>query len=197
MNYTENVQLPQWVETDRIMMADFNEAMAKVDQGIEEVENRISAQKVAGQTLKEAAAQITFDLDQLDLSQYSQLEFCVRGAIAPSGKSLCLQVNGDGEENYDYKALGSSMEYTSNAWPICGNFGDNTAVKGSILPAGTEGNLVIQWSALGYSNTFPSFSLYGGLHKALLFPELTSLRFFPTEGNLTKGTAITIYGLRQ
>ena len=33
MNYTENYQLPQWVETDRIMMEDFNEAMAKVDEG--------------------------------------------------------------------------------------------------------------------------------------------------------------------
>ena len=32
MNYTENYQLPQWVETDRIMMDDFNEAMARVDQ---------------------------------------------------------------------------------------------------------------------------------------------------------------------
>ena len=29
MNYTANYQLPQWVETDRIMMEDFNEAMAK------------------------------------------------------------------------------------------------------------------------------------------------------------------------
>ena len=34
MNYTENYQLPQWVETDRIMMEDFNQAMADIDAGI-------------------------------------------------------------------------------------------------------------------------------------------------------------------
>ena len=34
MNYTKNYHLPQWVETDRIMMEDFNDAMSDIDQGI-------------------------------------------------------------------------------------------------------------------------------------------------------------------
>ena len=34
MNYTTNYHLPQWVETDRIMMEDFNGAMSDIDQGI-------------------------------------------------------------------------------------------------------------------------------------------------------------------
>ena len=34
MNYTTNYHLPQWVETDRIMMEDFNQAMADIDAGI-------------------------------------------------------------------------------------------------------------------------------------------------------------------
>ena len=34
MNYTTNYHLPQWVETDRIMMEDFNDAMSDIDQGI-------------------------------------------------------------------------------------------------------------------------------------------------------------------
>ena len=34
MNYTTNYHLPQWAETDRIMMEDFNEAMTALDQGI-------------------------------------------------------------------------------------------------------------------------------------------------------------------
>ena len=34
MNYTTNYHLPQWVETDRIMMEDFNEAMTALDEGI-------------------------------------------------------------------------------------------------------------------------------------------------------------------
>ena len=34
MNYTTNYHLPQWVESDRIMMEDFNEAMDSIDQSI-------------------------------------------------------------------------------------------------------------------------------------------------------------------
>lgn len=34
MNYTTNYHLPQWVESDRIMMEDFNEAMEAIDEGL-------------------------------------------------------------------------------------------------------------------------------------------------------------------
>ena len=34
MHYTQHIQLPQWVETDRIMMSDFNDMTAKIDEGI-------------------------------------------------------------------------------------------------------------------------------------------------------------------
>ena len=34
MEYTTNYHLPQWVETDRIMMEDFNDAMASLESGI-------------------------------------------------------------------------------------------------------------------------------------------------------------------
>ena len=32
MNYTENYQLPQWVETDRVLMEDFNAANSTIDR---------------------------------------------------------------------------------------------------------------------------------------------------------------------
>ena len=34
MNYTTNYHLPQWVETDRIQMEDFNQAMADIDEAM-------------------------------------------------------------------------------------------------------------------------------------------------------------------
>ena len=34
MNYTTNYHLPQWVETDRIMMEDFNQMCEDIDGGI-------------------------------------------------------------------------------------------------------------------------------------------------------------------
>ena len=36
MNYTTNYHLPQWVEEDRIMMGDFNEAMETIEEGLSE-----------------------------------------------------------------------------------------------------------------------------------------------------------------
>ena len=48
MNYTINYHLPQWVETDRIQMEDFNDAMAAMDQGMAEA-------KVAAEAAQEAA----------------------------------------------------------------------------------------------------------------------------------------------
>ena len=37
MNYTENYQLPQWEETDRVLMADFNAMTAKLEAGLSEL----------------------------------------------------------------------------------------------------------------------------------------------------------------
>ena len=36
MNYTTNYHLPQWVETDRIQMEDFNSAMLSIEDGLSE-----------------------------------------------------------------------------------------------------------------------------------------------------------------
>ena len=35
MDYTTNYHLPQWVESDRIMMEDFNEAMAAIEKRVD------------------------------------------------------------------------------------------------------------------------------------------------------------------
>ena len=48
MNYTTNYHLPQWVETDRIMMGDFNQAMETLDGGI-------AAAKATADTAKNTA----------------------------------------------------------------------------------------------------------------------------------------------
>ena len=38
MNYTQNYQLPQWVETDRILMDDFNDMAEKIEDGLSGLE---------------------------------------------------------------------------------------------------------------------------------------------------------------
>ena len=47
MNYTTNYQLPQWVKEDRIMMEDFNDMTAKVDEALGTVSEDVAAQTAA------------------------------------------------------------------------------------------------------------------------------------------------------
>jgi len=42
MEYTTNYHLPQWVETDRIQMEDFNEAMRNIETGFESTKNEMT-----------------------------------------------------------------------------------------------------------------------------------------------------------
>ena len=57
MDYTTNYHLPQWVETDRVQMEDFNQMCADIDQGItEEREAREAADTALGQTTAQAQA---------------------------------------------------------------------------------------------------------------------------------------------
>ena len=43
MEHTQNYNLPQWAKTDRIMMDDFNQAMADIDSSISAVEAKADA----------------------------------------------------------------------------------------------------------------------------------------------------------
>ena len=57
MNYTENYHLPQWVETDRVQMEDFNQMCADIDQGIKDAKdtaNTAESKADAAQTAADA-----------------------------------------------------------------------------------------------------------------------------------------------
>lgn len=43
MEYTTNYHLPQWVKSDRIMMDDFNDAMAAMEEGMSSAANTANA----------------------------------------------------------------------------------------------------------------------------------------------------------
>lgn len=49
MNYTEKYHLPQWVKTDRIMMEDFNAAMAGIEKGLSDSKTEISKNQSAAE----------------------------------------------------------------------------------------------------------------------------------------------------
>ncbi len=55
MEYTENYQLPRWVESDRILMEDFNQAMAAIDTGIKAAQDTADGGAAAAETAQTTA----------------------------------------------------------------------------------------------------------------------------------------------
>ena len=55
MEYTENYQLPRWVESDRILMEDFNQAMAAIDTGIKAAQDTADKGTAAAETAQDTA----------------------------------------------------------------------------------------------------------------------------------------------
>lgn len=62
MNYTENYHLPQWVETDRVMMKDFNRMCADIEAGLTELRESTTAAGTAAERLRLAAEDQKRDL---------------------------------------------------------------------------------------------------------------------------------------
>lgn len=57
MNYTANYRLPQWVEDDRILMEDFNQAMETIDAGLHS--------KASGETVTALAESVDSQLEAI------------------------------------------------------------------------------------------------------------------------------------
>lgn len=68
MNYTKNYHLPQWEESDRIMMEDFNHAMADIEAGID------SAKAEARQTDADLTSQIANVKKTADAAQANAMK---------------------------------------------------------------------------------------------------------------------------
>ena len=56
MNYTTNYHLPQWVESDRILMEDFNDAMAGIDQGLQGAQTAAETAQTTAETAQSTAS---------------------------------------------------------------------------------------------------------------------------------------------
>lgn len=76
MEYTKNYHLPQWVETDRIMMQDFNAAMADIESGLtacrsgtEQAADALTAQGQALAAQIAAARQEAANADSANLAR--------------------------------------------------------------------------------------------------------------------------------
>ena len=101
MNYTQNYQLPQWVAADRVLMDDFNDAMDKIDEGLTEVQENLTAAdaacpivKLRDGTAQETTTQIDLNLTGIDLEPYNALLVEIYPSAGSSqNASICIQCN--------------------------------------------------------------------------------------------------------
>ena len=200
MNYTPHYQLPQWVETDRIMMDDFNDMTQKIDSGLSNIDTQLAnlpIVKLAEETLTAAANSLDLDLSAVDLTQYSELRFLIRGGVSTVDTALHLRLNNNAAESYDAGAAGSSSNVTSTSWSLYSRFNTNAVCEGTLLPTGTAGRAGAYWYAAGLINNYIAPVFCGGLHRTMLFTNISKLHFFPEEGNLIQGTTAAVYGMRK
>ena len=110
MNYTENYHLPQWVETDRVQMEDFNAAMVKIDQTLglcltpEGVPSQYGTFYFNGSTAA-GAAMATFTFPP----RFVILEFYKQTYILPQGGSISVQF-GSGNYSVQFLLSGSTLK---------------------------------------------------------------------------------------
>ena len=96
MNYTENYQLPQWVESDRVLMDDFNNAMRKIEGGIL---SRWGKELIKEETTNRQLSQWDIDVSSVEFSQYELIIVSYR----LTGVACCgFQVNHTGGSQLAY-----------------------------------------------------------------------------------------------
>ena len=144
MEHTKNYHLPQWVENDRIMMEDFNDAMEKIDNGLEELGNQMATeQESTEQTLAAVQANLGSNGKNLRIATGSYVGTGTYGESNPT--SLTFDLN---PLMVFFSEEGSG--YLSNSrmiWPIpygTSTVGDNMAV--------TWGNKSVSWYTLASIN---------------------------------------------
>ncbi len=59
MNYTETYHLPQWAESDRIMMDDFNQMCRDVESGINSVSYKVGSYTGNGKEFADGGIRVT------------------------------------------------------------------------------------------------------------------------------------------
>ena len=90
MNYTTNYHLPQWVETDRIQMEDFNDAMAAMDQGMAEAKVAAEAAQEAAGTAQAAAEIAQSSADAVADAYTPDNKPCVVGTYTGNGGEMAV-----------------------------------------------------------------------------------------------------------
>ena len=145
MDYTTNYHLPQWVESDRIMMEDFNEAMAAIDGGIKAAQDTADGGAAAAE-----AAQTTADRAE-DKAEAAQTAADAAGDAAAGLAAIAYTTGNKPFVTGSYTGNGSSDYRTINL-----GFRPSAVLISSSTPGAGGGDTVFFSSGgvLGRNNEF-------------------------------------------
>ena len=193
MNYTENYQLPQWEESDRVLMADFNAAMGSIEAGLTGLEGQAPAVKLREQTVTTAANTVAVELTGVDFSAWPAVRLVVTSGAAADG-AVGLRLNGL-DEGYEYRSP-SSLNPISADMITLGSYGDyRVAVDLRPFGAGTYYNS----DGLYLSGDRITGVWHRGLHQGVAYSQLSEIDLVCDEAGekIPVGTKIVIYGLKD
>ena len=109
MNYTENYQLNQWEQTDRVLMEDFNADNAKLDAALKTnaeaviaLANRSRFTKLKEITIQDYTTTVEIDLSDVEWNQWSKVHLD------------CLTNNNDGANLYYNTTENANYRFSVN-----------------------------------------------------------------------------------
>ena len=197
MNYTENYQLPQWVETDRIMMEDFNEAMAKVDQGIGALQYAKLLQNIS---VSEPTQNIRISLENTPWQEYNRI-ILRPNLLTTVNYNVDLYFNNRKTAESVMTCHGDSASL-SNSYAVIHthptNYYQPSTFNEIIFDLTHDTVICSYWYAFSYKNTSESSwvqSTRTGLSVArtLTWAEVTEIDLFCI-ANILAGSTVQLYG---
>ena len=207
MEHTKNYHLPQWAEENRIMMEDFNEAMADIDAGIAAAQTAATAAqstatqgvakaeaaqsaaqsaaekncmvKVFETTLTGSANNIAIDLSGVDMSNVNRLVIQAEGYFNNSNSGFKMRINNSSAAAYYQQ----QSETPLSVLPVS-DTGYHIAADIELFPMG---NYVMMHYLNVYSNdkvTSFSGSNSGGASKVCALSGITRLTLYAMDYSL-------------
>ncbi len=182
MNYTENYQLPQWVATDRVLMADFNDAMAKTDAAIEKAAPFTLLRRA---TVAADTADFALNLSGLALNSYHAVELYF-SLTATQNADVTMYLNNLEDSGYlnEVGMSADSLGYFSTT--------ENFTCKGHIRLLTNQRGVAIQYFVFGSSAAASLSSC-----REINVSTLTSYRFVTNRGVIQTGSTFWVLGVKQ
>lgn len=166
MNYTTNYHLPQWVESDRILMEDFNEAMSGIDGGIAEAKTTAETAESKADAAQSAAEAAQNSADALADAYTPNNQPYVVGSYTGTGEDMTITL-GFRPKFVLISGMGSdTMLNESDEWTAYYGLCDGTVLSKRLAFTNTG---FIARAKYGFYDAYPDFTASGRVYGYIAF----------------------------